>query len=200
MSLPPSEQDGPEPWRPEDVYERLSQEGRRIWDAMDEQEFQIAGKHPLLHSGEPSDTIKRTRFGDSPDLSNVYQLEATPGAQWLTREILRSKPSVDESQVDRLWDRASQLFAQQARGEAYAAVVDSRVESTFRRVELQELVKNQEVTHINGLPRKLLSRLSKSQQLAKVQEASQQIDRDGIDRIAMERTTLQQQPELERGR
>jgi hypothetical protein len=52
-----------------------------------------------------------------------------------------------------MWEKASTKYAESARGQVQTFVCGARADGVFRSVELEELINNEKVTEINGVPR-----------------------------------------------
>jgi len=83
----------------------------------------------------------------------------TPGGRWLAQQF-EAAESVGQryegSDKTFLWDEASRAYTQGLRGEVSAFVDWNRPEGTFQRIECAEVLKNENITAINGIPQEEL--------------------------------------------
>ncbi len=80
-------------------------------------------------------------------------IDATPGGKALNGENLYGEFSpVDNKTADAIWSQASENFANNAKGEVTAFVRGASPDRVFGSTELPLLLKNPNVTGINGIP------------------------------------------------
>ena len=75
-------------------------------------------------------------------------------------EVRSKKAAIRIAQ--REWNDASRRYAANAHGNVDTYVVGAEQNRTFRRYELPELLKNEKVTSINGVDRKALAKLDRT--------------------------------------
>ena len=145
-------------------YERLIK-GERFKVTTDEHKS-------VFFSGRYADEFKQKLFTYTKMTAafGFTTLEQTLGGRWLNNQQLHKelvspdgyligKPSwkaLSESEVNSIWDFASKKYAEQAQGEVVVVCLDAKPTSTFQREELPALLKNENVTLLNGISRQEL--------------------------------------------
>ncbi len=84
-------------------------------------------------------------------------IDATPGGAALNEENLYGEFSPLRGEADKIWSRASTRYAESASGDVTAYVRGASPDRVFGSTELPVLLKNQQVTSINGIPRDRLA-------------------------------------------
>jgi|GEM_PF-427683 len=84
-------------------------------------------------------------------------LEATPCGQWLESQNLYAATSaLSRSDADQVWALASVKYAKEASGSCRCFVANAPADRVFRKHELAALLKNNNVTNLNNVPRQAL--------------------------------------------
>ena len=97
--------------------------------------------------------------------------------------------------AEREWNDASRHFAANAQGNVDTYVIGAERQRTFRCYELPALLKNENVTSINGIDRKRLAQLNKTDAFDRVCQAELERDRKqeaviGLDLEGREKTYI----------
>lgn len=76
-------------------------------------------------------------------------------------------------QPDGIWDEVSKRFVREARGEVITLTGGAPGDGVFRLTELPELLNNQSITHIDGIPVEVLRSLDEDQAFAVIRAQSE---------------------------
>ncbi|WP_424830255.1 hypothetical protein [Ruegeria sp.] len=125
--------------------------------------------------------LEETKHGKRLDEDKLY--EATDDnyaklerkqAERLSKELGRPISPYGRRGADRVWDHASNTYAKQASGRVTVITNSEEIKETsaFARQERNTLIRNEEVTHINGVDRKeLLAKLNQVENARNLEKA-----------------------------
>lgn len=135
-----------------------SKRARDLLSELLKQDFDVAPGHGCLHSNDAmlSGGLDVLREQGRLDFTT---LEETPGGKWLTSQVgaaYRAGQPFSEQDRQFLWDEASRTYVQGLSGEVSAFVNWNRPEDKFQRIECAELLKNENITAVNGIPQEEL--------------------------------------------
>lgn len=117
-------------------------------------------------AGRQASTLEQTELGarlHSDSLYNLSDRNTRAMEQSETNRIQAEKGNVRHQRhaaADRVWGHASRTYAQEASGRVTVITNDRPIKeySFFARHERAILIRNEKVTHINGIERKVLER------------------------------------------
>lgn len=129
--------------------------------------------------GKEATILEQTKHGQTLDQDKLFdrsdprtnQLELNQ-AKKINRET--GQVSLDKhNAATQIWDHASKTYAEQASGRVTVITNDRPIKenSFFARSEREALIRNPNVTHINGVERKELERQLDKAEVAKTREA-----------------------------
>lgn len=135
-----------------------SPRAKEVLSELLKQDFGVPHDHGCLHS---YDAVLSGRLADlrSQGQSSFLSLEETPGGKWLESQLSNAyKAGTPYPENDRqfLWDEASRAYVRGLKGEVSAFVDWNRPGGTFQRIECAELLKNENITAVNGIPQEEL--------------------------------------------
>lgn len=88
------------------------------------------------------------------------KIEDTEGGEWLKSNVWNAKVDIPKADKERLGDLASRFYARGAQGDVVAVVGDAKI-GAFYREEWKELIQNEKVRFINGVPREVFSNVAR---------------------------------------
>mgnify|MGYP000684000813 CR=1 FL=1 len=94
------------------------------------------------------------------DFNKLSPVENTKAGEFISQVDTRQTFGLERNR--RIWDEASRQYASQAHGEVRTFVAGANDASTFRRVELPTILRNENITDVNGKDRAEIAELKKA--------------------------------------
>lgn len=129
------------------------------------------GSSATLYSGRNGENFRET--GNDCLDQGSHTIEDTLVGKILSEANLWDSRSsgISPEEAATVWADASHRFAKNASGKVLTNVTGAIQDRTFRNIELPELLKNEKIDSINGIPREELAGLNRKEAFEKIVEA-----------------------------